>query len=445
MRSKHTVDDTMRAILRALAEQTFESVDDIAGSLREYDRRIVTRGFEELVAMGLAEGLEHLGGIAEPALTTKAIRLIEAGRDPLSSKAAATTTHVVQHISNSTIAGSVAAGTNIVQRASGRLADAEALSRRGTSPNKDKVSMVTRKLRVAVFYGGEAATLPRAELLAWLRGPQGDVEALIASEMVPSSDRSVDLRVDDLIAWADCAIAIVTSDDRSTHGAPNVLDEMGRWTGAKVRATLCRVLQKGVEVPSNHDGIVRLEFEKRIGDKFAPLLSFLQEVRTRVIAPVSTPAVVPTSSVDHDRRIFKSIDRKMSEKSLNVLLTELDNEHSYRDKQLAPVEAFVGVTELTSNEFIIDEIKGRASELRDSILELTRFCDHEFDMFPTNQQGPNLRYCLHPKLNPDRAAFVTNEDVRQYDQYVARMNAICDAVRSAYRDFRQAVKILLVV
>ena len=83
-----------------------------------------------------------------------------------------------------------------------------------------------KRQRVLVLYGGDAATNPRHELLAWLRGPAMNIDARVVADEAPHSDGAVDDRVDVCMDWAQKAIAIITPAPRSQHGAPNVMDEI---------------------------------------------------------------------------------------------------------------------------------------------------------------------------------------------------------------------------
>jgi hypothetical protein len=132
-----------------------------------------------------------------------------------------------------------------------------------------------KKLRILVLYGGDAATNPRNELMAWLARDSVNVKAKLVAEDAPHSKGAVDDRVDKAIAEADKAIALLTPDARSPYGAPNVIDEIGRWRGAKSKETICLVRQDGVPVYSNHSGIVYVGFKERVKDAFDGIREFL--------------------------------------------------------------------------------------------------------------------------------------------------------------------------
>jgi hypothetical protein len=135
--------------------------------------------------------------------------------------------------------------------------------------------MAPRKIRLVVFFGGDAATDPRNALLAWLRGPYLNIDARIVDDFPPSTSGSVDDRVDEAIQWADAAIALVTADKRSPHGAPNLMDEIGRWRGGKPKTAICTLRQEGVEPYSNHNGLVYIPFGQRVEEGFEKIRRFI--------------------------------------------------------------------------------------------------------------------------------------------------------------------------
>ncbi len=158
--------------------------------------------------------------------------------------------------------------------------------------------MSEKKQRVLILYGGDQATNPRNELLAWLGRPSVDVDARIVADSVPHSGGAVDDRVDDAIDQADKAIAILTPDNRSPHGAPNVMDEIGRWRGSKGKESLCILRQKGVPIYSNHAGLVYVSFDVRVKEAFDLLREFLLDAQPTAhgAADMMSPSDVTVSS-----------------------------------------------------------------------------------------------------------------------------------------------------
>jgi Predicted nucleotide-binding protein containing TIR-like domain len=138
--------------------------------------------------------------------------------------------------------------------------------------------MAAQKLRVLVLYGGDAATAPRHELVSWMVEKRAlNVEPVLVAWGTAHSDGSVAERVKQEIDLADKAIAIVTKDARSTHGAPNVIEEIGRWLQAKGGRTLCVIRQEGTQINSNASGLIYLSFESRIREVFDDLRDFLTD------------------------------------------------------------------------------------------------------------------------------------------------------------------------
>ncbi len=130
------------------------------------------------------------------------------------------------------------------------------------------------RLRILVFHGPDNTT--KNELLAWLRGNDVQADARTVGEASPNAEGTVDERVTAAIGWAERGIAIVTRDDRSSSGAPNVIDEIGRWRGAGRAADLAIVRQRNcTDIWSNLAGVVRLEFDSRIKETFLGLAKFL--------------------------------------------------------------------------------------------------------------------------------------------------------------------------
>jgi hypothetical protein len=193
--------------------------------------------------------------------------------------------------------------------------------------------MATENLRVLVLYGGDAATHPRHELLAWLLGPTVRADARIVAEAPPHTAGTVDDRVGVAMDWADKAIALVTADARSTHGAPNVIDEIARWRERKSPSTLCILRQNDVLGYSNHGGVVYVSFESRVKEAFESLRVFLEDglgsagVR-QPTRPLGRDLVIdesPNMAIIADYRFRTSkIDELQSQ--LTAVLPDLDGE-----------------------------------------------------------------------------------------------------------------------
>jgi hypothetical protein len=181
------------------------------------------------------------------------------------------------------------------------------------------------KQRVLVLYGGDNATLPRAELSAWLATTKSlNVEPCVVADDVPHSAKSVNERVTEAIDTADKAIALVTIDTRSNYGAPNVLEEIGRWVQGKGSDSLCVVRQQGTEINSNMHGHVFLAFKDRIKEAFEGIRKFLEtpapsEAKRHATDP-STKFTTSNTYVLFEGDIYKRVRVEDTEQKVTAVL-----------------------------------------------------------------------------------------------------------------------------
>lgn len=151
-------------------------------------------------------------------------------------------------------------------------------------------------LKVAIFYGGEAATEPRDALLNWLRRSQTAtiighkiIEARKVADDVAHSQGAVDERVEQAIDWADKAIMLFTPDSRSEYGAPNLLEEYGRWRSKKGGQSMAVIRHEDVKVHSNAAGLVYIGYQNDVVTETSEkLLMFLQAAAVEAKVTAST-------------------------------------------------------------------------------------------------------------------------------------------------------------
>lgn len=141
-------------------------------------------------------------------------------------------------------------------------------------------------LKIAIFYGGEAATEPREALLNWLRRPQTativgqTIEARKVADEIAHSHGAVDERVEQTLNWADKAIMLFTPDSRSEYGAPNLLEEYGRWRSKKGGQTMAVIRHHKVKIHSNATGLVYIGYNRDVvAETHEKLLLFLKVVQ----------------------------------------------------------------------------------------------------------------------------------------------------------------------
>jgi hypothetical protein len=150
--------------------------------------------------------------------------------------------------------------------------------------------------------------------------------------------------------------------------------------------------------------------------------------------------------VDHDKRMFATSDRIMSERPLADMLAGLRDDHSYHERQLGILVEFCRHFALSGHQFADERIASRLRPLIQALTRLKRFLELNFPVFPENQScDSNTRYCLHPDMNVDRGFPVSPHDRVLYRTYARRLERLVEGAWSNYRRYRQAVKVELLV
>ena len=181
------------------------------------------------------------------------------------------------------------------------------------------------ELKIILFYGGDAATTPREHLLNWLRTPRvktilgRPIDARKVGDSTAHSEGSIDTRVSDAIAWADLAIALITPDTRGEHGAPNVIEEIGRWREKKRGTTLAIIRHHTVPIHSNQAGVVYIDYHDHmtvVDECREQLLAFLQDVSRNQSSDLVGSSILPAQPSlligrDHDIQQLKTRLRTM--------------------------------------------------------------------------------------------------------------------------------------
>lgn len=148
-----------------------------------------------------------------------------------------------------------------------------------------------RRLKVLIFYGGEAGATEKETLRFWLRNTEIDADAQLVADTPQGAQGAIDDRVDKAIRWADMAIAIVTCDPRSPSGPPNVIDEIARWRSRRRKAALCILRQRGTQAPSNLAGVPYLEFLNTVDECFDRVRPVIKAAEARAFIRMATPWV----------------------------------------------------------------------------------------------------------------------------------------------------------
>ncbi len=157
--------------------------------------------------------------------------------------------------------------------------------------------------------------------------------------------------------------------------------------------------------------------------------------------PVTDADHPPAPVVDHDKCIFASSDKLMSESQLTSLLAVLLDDHFYDEWQFKVLVRFCHYYSQTGNQFIGKALASRSRSLVRALAKLKSFLAFHFWLHPDEQPlDDTARYCLHPDLNFDRALRVGPVERSQYREFATQLELLVERARSAYRRYRRTVK-----
>ncbi|MEW6360379.1 MAG: hypothetical protein AB1696_28865 [Planctomycetota bacterium] len=149
---------------------------------------------------------------------------------------------------------------------------------------------------------------------------------------------------------------------------------------------------------------------------------------------------------EHDIAIFIKSDQVLSERQLQQLLDGLETDDSYLELDINRVHAFCRLFDEVGNEYVSEGIMDTARSLHNCLTELCTFLGRHFFIYPRSQTGTdNVRFCMYPDLNVDRGGLGKREDIVRYREYQQQLNQTCSQVRSAYAEYRRAVKRVLLI
>ncbi len=98
----------------------------------------------------------------------------------------------------------------------------------------------------------------------------------------------------------------------------------------------------------------------------------------------------------------------------------------------------------TNNQKLLNLIEKKklnaVSKLSKALDKLLNWMGVNFYIFPDEQLIDNMRMCMHPHWNIDRACSGNPEDSQKYNEAVERQNALAFNVTEYYKLYRKLIK-----
>jgi hypothetical protein len=144
--------------------------------------------------------------------------------------------------------------------------------------------------------------------------------------------------------------------------------------------------------------------------------------------------------IEHDLSIFNSSNQKLSERDLLDFLEQLGADHSYFQESRLKVGRYMHFFDEVGNSYLDPYLNKNNKEFLDSAMELSDFLMINFFVHPEKPIGNDLRLCLQPHLNIDRAGIYEEGMTERYNNYAHELNEHIATVNRNYRRFRLAIK-----
>jgi len=143
----------------------------------------------------------------------------------------------------------------------------------------------------------------------------------------------------------------------------------------------------------------------------------------------------------HDLDVFRRSDAILDEDILLPGFSTLIGDHSYRESFRNPVAEFCDFFIKAQNQYLDSNLASLSSDATTALRRLVSFIAKHFFIYPKhNQDFENIRYCLYPELNVDRAGSGDPDEMDKYDNYGDQLEQVVRNAEVAYRSYRKAIK-----
>ena len=149
--------------------------------------------------------------------------------------------------------------------------------------------------------------------------------------------------------------------------------------------------------------------------------------------------------IEHDRKLFAEADGILAESKLFGLLDCIGADHSYCVSWTSDYIELCEFLGQRSNRFLDEALREAAAGLKHSMDDLHTFIGKNFFDYDKDRYSEDLRMCLQPEWNVDRAGSGTPEERQKYDALGDKLAELIKRVEVEYAGYRDAVKETLAV
>jgi len=147
----------------------------------------------------------------------------------------------------------------------------------------------------------------------------------------------------------------------------------------------------------------------------------------------------------HELAILQRSRDILPEKELLSYLKWLVADHSIRSGVSARVQSFATYHEKEGNVYLDGELQRAALAVGKNFQTLLEWMSSTFKVYPEDQTGEDIKLCMLPHLNSNRAGKGLPEKVSQYDEAACTLKELSDEVGVSYTTYREALKEKLLI
>jgi hypothetical protein len=139
-------------------------------------------------------------------------------------------------------------------------------------------------------------------------------------------------------------------------------------------------------------------------------------------------------ALEHDRKVFRSFARALSEDMLEIVLEKLVVQRGTHQSHLDMIDAFLKYHVTESDRFLLPELQESLDQAAATFRTLRAFIGLHFMPVPVDD---GIRTLFEPDLKA--------RDHRRYYEFFAELQILAENARATYRTFRRTIKRALVV